>query len=144
MEQQQHISNGGSEIGKGANHPPLLKMFIKMRSVLGEYGPNNLIQTSIFSLKTCNRKRLFSISTKPISYLFEKRIIVYGYCTNILTFLITNFVVWYIVDWLIRTYYGKLGVRVTLSALIEYWKCLAVCYLIAMSDRETYAKEKTG
>ena len=87
MEQQQHISNGGSEIGKGANHPPLLKMFIKMRSVLGEYGPNNLIQTSIlgaFSLKTSNRKRLSSISTKPISYLFEKRIIVYGYCTNIL------------------------------------------------------------
>ena len=111
MEQQQHISNGGSEIG--------------------------------ISLRTSNRKRLLSISTKSISYLFEKRIIGYGYCTNILSFVVTNFAVLYIVDWLIRTYYGKVGVRVTLSALIEYCKCLAVCYLIAMSDRESYAKEKT-
>ena len=72
------------------------------------------------SLNTHNRKGLLSISKNAISYLVEKRIIVYGYCTNILSFVITNFAVLYIVDWLIRTYYGKVGVRVTLSALIEY------------------------
>ena len=73
----------------------------------------------------------------------EKRIIVFGYCINILTFVITSFAVLYTVDWLIRSYYSKVGVQVTLSTLIEYCKCLAVCYLIAMSDRKTYAKEKT-
>ena len=58
------------------------------------------------------------------------------------------YIYWYLlsqVDWLIGIYFcSKVGVRVTLSALIEYCKCLAVCYLIAMSDRDTYAKEKTG
>ena len=85
---------------------------------------------------------MISISTKPISCLIEKRIIVYGYCINILTFVITNFAVLYIADWLIGTYYSKVGVRVTLSALMEYNKCLAVCYLIAMSDRETYPNKR--
>ena len=99
---------------------------------------------SWISLNTPNRKGLISISTKPISCLIEKRIIVYGYCINILTFVITSFAVLYTVDWLIRSYYSKVGVQVTLSTLIEYCKCLAVFYLIAMSDRETYAKEKTG
>ena len=116
-------------------------MLMKMWEVLGEYGDNNLIQTNI-SLNTPNRKGLISISTKPISCLIEKRIIVYAYCINILTFVITNFAVFYIVDWLMRTYYGKVGVLVTLSALIEYCKCLAVCYLIAMSDIETYEKKR--
>ena len=74
----------------------------------------------------------------------EKGIIVYGYCINILTFVITSFAVLYTVDWLIRSYYSKVGVQVTLSTLIEYCKCLAVCYLIAMSDKEAYANEKTG
>ena len=74
---------------------------------------------------------------KTISYLVEKRIIAYGYCIDILTFVITSLAVLYIVHWLIRTYYGKVGVRVTLSTLIEYYKCLAVCDLIAMSDRDT-------